>query len=132
MYIYKNNTCIATYYDIIHGADMVKYTKKMLRCIKIIIFFVKCLNVVPKCCLNLVFSSWCPLLLCWILNYRNIKMRSSQLIIKSIAQKVMANISSRCQFHDLKNLEVCIFFHTPWIHHKIEDNNDFFYRWTSL
>ena len=37
-------------------------------------------------------------------------MRSSKLIIKSIAQKVMANYGFGCKFHDLKYLDFRFFF----------------------
>ena len=40
---------------------------------------------------------------------QNIKMRFTKLIIKSIAQRVMANSSFVRRFHDLKYLEVGIF-----------------------
>ena len=43
----------------------------------------------------------------------NINMRSSKLIIKSSAQKVMAKFSFRCRFHDLTYFEVGIVFHVP-------------------
>ena len=40
----------------------------------------------------------------------NIKMRSSKVIIKSIAQKVMVNFGFEHRFHDLKYFEVGFFF----------------------
>ena len=48
-------------------------------------------------------------------------MRSSKLIIKSIAQKVVASVGFGCRFHDLKYFEVGIFFlRIPWIHYKLK------------
>ena len=44
---------------------------------------------------------------------QNIKMRSSELIIKKIAQKVMENFSFGHKFHDLKCFEVGFSFHIP-------------------
>ena len=40
---------------------------------------------------------------------KNIKMRSSKLIIKSIAQKVMVDFGFECRFHNLEYLEVNFF-----------------------
>ena len=51
---------------------------------------------------------------------RNIKMRSSKLIIKSIAQNVMAKFGFGQRFHNLKCFEVGFLFHIPWIHYKLE------------
>ena len=41
---------------------------------------------------------------------KTIKMRSSKLILKSIAQKVMSKSGFASRFHDLKYFEVGIFF----------------------
>ena len=41
---------------------------------------------------------------------KNIKMRSSKLILKSIAQKVMSKFGFARRFHDLKYFEVGFFF----------------------
>ena len=47
-------------------------------------------------------------------------MRCSKLILKSIAQKVMAKYGFECRFHDLKYLEVRFFLHISGIHYKLE------------
>ena len=41
-------------------------------------------------------------------------------MIKSIAQKVMANTGFGCRFHDLKYFKSGGFFNTPSIHYKLE------------
>jgi hypothetical protein len=47
-------------------------------------------------------------------------MRFTNIIIKSITQKVMPKSGFGNRFHDLKYFEVGIFFHIPLIHYKLE------------
>lgn len=65
------------------------YIYEVLRYIKTILFWVKRLKEIAKCCLNWIVFSWCPYVVlgAQILNTR---MKYSKLINKSIAQKVMA------------------------------------------
>ena len=67
------------------SASMVKWTKKMIRCTKVIIFLVTCLKVVAKCCLN--YNSFHDDLRCcvqWIL-----KCRKSSWDLQYLSLKVM-------------------------------------------
>ena len=47
-------------------------------------------------------------------------MRSSECIIKSITQKVMAKSGIGCRYHELKYFEVGFFCHIPCIHYKLK------------
>ena len=73
------------------GGSMVKYIEKVQWYIKTIIFLVKRLEVVVRCCLGETFF----LAISFIVVLGNIYKISSKFITKSIAQKVMA-------IHDLK------------------------------
>ena len=63
---------------------------------------------------KLLFFSWCPLLVCYILTYRISRyIGSSKLIIETIAQKVMASSSFGHRFRDLIYFEVEFVCHVP-------------------
>ena len=83
----------------------------MLWYTKTIVFWVKSLNIVAECCLNWIFFNG-ALYCCVRYKYQisNMKMRSSKIIIKNIAQKVMAKSSLGHRFHDLRYFEVGFLF----------------------
>jgi hypothetical protein len=89
------------------GAIMVKWTKKVLRYIKTIIFWAEGLKVVAKRYLTLIlFMNSIVVLNTQMLN---IKLRSSILSIKSDAEKQVVEYGFGCRFHDLNYFEVEIF-----------------------
>ena len=96
------------------GANMVKWTKKLLRYAKNIIILVKCLQVVAKHCLNWYFFHND---LCCCVKYSNVEYRVeiSVLIITSDAQKQMVKSNFRHGFDDLNYFKMRFFFHVPWI-----------------
>ena len=51
---------------------------------------------------------------------QKIKLRSSLLIIKTDAQKQMAEFGFGRRLHDLNYFEVRNFFHIPWIRYLLE------------
>ena len=90
------------------GASMVKWTKKVLRYIKTMMFAVKGLEVVAKC-----YSNWNFLMMTSIvmLNTQiwNTKLRSSKLSINSDAQKQMVESGFGHRFHDLNYFVLFLF-----------------------
>jgi hypothetical protein len=91
---------------------MVKWTKKVLRYIKTIIFWAKGLKVVAKRYLTWIFfMNSIVVLNTQMLNTQmlNIKLRSSILSIKSDAEKQVVEYGFGCRFHDLNYFEVEFF-----------------------
>jgi hypothetical protein len=87
------------------GANMVKWTNKMLRYTKIIIPLVKGLNIVAKCCLNWIsFHDD----LCCCIGCSNVANHVE--IIKSNAQKQSVEFAFGRRFHDLNYIEVEFIF----------------------
>ena len=73
-------------------------------------FLVKRLNEVAECCLKWGFF-FHSALFCYVRDSNvDVKMRSSKLIIKSIAQEAMTDSSFGHRFHDLKYFEVGFVF----------------------
>ena len=91
---------------------MVKWTKKVLRYTKTIIFLVKGLKVVVKRCLNWI--SFHDYIRCCV-EYSNVENQTEIFnnIIKSDAQKQMVEFGFGREFHDLNYFEARIFFHIP-------------------
>jgi hypothetical protein len=93
------------------GANIIKWTKKMLQNMKTIVCLVKHLKEVAKCCLDFYFIFMLTSFVVVSAQVWKSKMRSSKLIMKSNAQKQMGIFDFGCKFHDLNHFE--LFFSIP-------------------
>ena len=94
------------------GASTIKYTEKVLLYTKSMMFLVKRLKAIAKCCSNWIFFNDA---LNYYVRYSNIRYQDEilKIIIKSTAQKVMAQSGFGCRFHAPKYLKLEFFFLVP-------------------